>query len=158
VGAGAPLAGAQVLYTNRDGTGLAEVATDARGAFEVQAPYPLEDGLLLIQARGFAPLETGPHAIRAGERRFVGNLEVQRGVPLSGKVTDAGGAAVSGAQVYLRAAGPGGGYNRHVQSAVTDTRGAFRFPDAPTGGVLLEARAPGFGSRAQDLQHSAATD
>src|SRR6185295_9503685 len=72
VGAGAPLPGAQVLYTNRDGTGLAEVATDARGAFEVQAPYPLEDGLLLIQARGFAPLETGPHAVRGGERRFVG--------------------------------------------------------------------------------------
>lgn len=158
VGAGSPVAGAQVLYETRDGTPLLEVTSDARGAFEIAAPYPLEDGLILIRARGFAPLETGPHAIRGGERRFVGNLEVSRGVPLAGKVTDASGTPIAGAQVNLRAAGPGGGFNRHVQRATGDEAGRFRFPDAPRGDVLIEARAQGFGSRAQDLQHGAATD
>jgi hypothetical protein len=153
LGAGAPLAGAQVIFTTKTGEPLVESASDARGSFELAPPFPIEDGRILVQARGFAPFESGPHAVRAGEQRFVGNLDVQRGVPLTGKVVDSGARTIAGARVDLRAIGPGGGQNLHVQSTTTDQRGLFRFADAPSGNVLLEASATGFGARAVNLLH-----
>ena len=153
VGGGAPLAGAQVLFTERSGEALCEATTGSGGRFVLPVPRPLEDGLIVVHARGYAPLETGPFAIRAGERRFVGNLQVASGVPLSGKVVTPDGRNLGGADVQLRAGGPSGGFNRFVQRTTTDRLGAFRFAEAPVGTVRVEAFAEGYGSRAQELRH-----
>ncbi|MEM7306060.1 MAG: carboxypeptidase regulatory-like domain-containing protein [Planctomycetota bacterium] len=158
VGDGKPISGAQVLYTDRAGEALCEATSDPRGNFELAVPRPLEDGLILVQARGFAPLETGPHAIRAGERRFVGNLQVARGIMLRGKVVAPGGFALAEARVQLRAGGPGGGFNRYVQEAVADADGGFEFPQAPLGTVKVEAFANGYGARSEELRHASAKD
>ena len=158
VGDGRPIAGAQVLFSTRDGKALTEATSDARGNFELAPSHPLEDGLILVQARGFAPLETGPHAIRSGERRFVGNLQITRGVMLRGRVTDPSGTPLAEARVNLRAGGPGGGFNRHVQEAIADAQGNFRFPIAPLGMVRVEAYATGYGSRSKELRHAEPKD
>jgi hypothetical protein len=157
VAAGRPLAGAQVLYATRDGQALGEDVTDGRGAFALQAPFPLEDGRILVRARGFAPLQTGPHGIRAGERRFVGNMMLTRGAMLAGKITDRTGVALEGATIEL-AQEQQGTPNLHVQIARTDHAGMFRFPDAPVGQVTLAARAPGFGGERREMLHQSEDD
>jgi len=152
-----PLPGAQVQFTTRDGETLCEDTTDERGSFELEAPYPIEDGRVLVQARGYAPLMTGPHAIRAGERRFVGNMMLTRGSVLAGQVTDPTGVGVAGASVELTQtvmSAP----NLFVQTATTDHQGMFRFPDAPLGQVTVAARATGFGGAKREVLHQSDGD
>ncbi len=153
-----PVPGAQVLLTTAAGDALAETTTDPRGNFEVAVPRPIEDALLLIRARGYTPLETGPHRVRNGEKSYLGNLRLTPGMMLAGRVVSPSGNALAGARVQLRAGGPGGGFNRYVQTATTDAQGSFRFPEAPRGMARVEAFAEGFGSRSMDFQHSSPTN
>jgi hypothetical protein len=153
-----PLEGAQVQYGTRDGGMLAEDTTDRSGAFTLAAPYPLEDGRILVRARGYAPLLNGPHAVRAGERKFVGNLRLIRGVMLAGQVTDPSGAPLEDARVEVREDPTHGGRNEHTLVATTDPDGMFRVPDAPLGPIVVAAHAAGYGSQLRQMNHQAATD
>ena len=70
---------------------------------------------------------------------------------VAGRVTDASGAVVGGAEITLRVAGA------LEQSARTDAAGRFELPSVPAGVVTIAATAPGFAARSQTVTVSPGT-
>lgn len=144
IGEGAPLAGADLSLSAGDQP-LADARTDETGRFRLAVPAHPEAMQLWVRARGFVGLERTLAARPGGGTEMLGNLRLMRGTMLTGRVVDQGGAGISGARVQVEPMSPG----RDVLSArtVTENDGSFEIPDAPRGGVVVRARAAGYGER-----------
>lgn len=144
IGEGAPLPGADLSLSAGDQP-LADVRTDETGRFRLTVPAHPEPMQLWVRARGFVGLERPLAARPAGGTEMLGNLRLMRGTMLTGRVVDRSGNGISGADVRVEPMSPG----RDVLSAraVTNADGSFEVPDAPRGGVVVRARAKGFGER-----------
>ncbi len=118
--------------------GRAELAAVVPGAYQVAA---WADGY----ARTFLPAVVG-----AGQTSL--RLELARGVPVSGRVTDAQGAPVAGAHVrYEASAGPIAGSDLLRDAVTTDARGAFAFAALPAGSFRFVATHAAHATEASSL-------
>ena len=150
---GAPVASAALWLSERYRTNLGHVVahTDERGRFRVPAVGP--DHYLGARKRGFAP--SGLRSLRAanGDRIEVRFVLSEPGVAVRGRVRDADGQPVAGAQVLLGTEVPA--FDRRLDDgsfapaapparAWSDARGEFELECAPLGELSLQARARGF--------------
>ncbi|MBI2376849.1 MAG: carboxypeptidase regulatory-like domain-containing protein [Deltaproteobacteria bacterium] len=111
---------------------------DASGRFEVEAGVEAET--LKIRAEGFAPLEK---AVPGGEQDLdLGDIVLQEGRTVRGRVVDAAGAPVA---AWVRGLGTVPG-RRRLEEAAAAQSGAFEVDGLPKHGAMLqvhaEARAP----------------
>ncbi len=103
---------------------------------------------LLVRARGFAPTLIPRIEIGAGRIVQLGEVLLDPGVAVSGRVVDSEGAPVAGAEVWVRAHGvarsrPGAG----APAAISGEDGRFELLDRwPGERVSVVARKGGFGS------------
>jgi hypothetical protein len=141
---GAPLPGADLVLLVGDQP-LADARTNERGAFRLSVPAHPEAMRLDVRARGFVGLERSLPARPAGGTEILGNLRLLRGTMLTGRVIDQGGRGIGGAEVRVEPMSAG----RDVLTsrAVTKADGSFEIPDSPPGGVVVRARATGYGER-----------
>lgn len=88
------------------------------------------------QTRGLQPLT-------AGEIADLGEIALTSATCLTGRIRDARGAPLAGAQVELRSADAGEFWEGHrlMETARTDADGVARFPGTPRGRVRIEAKA-----------------
>jgi protocatechuate 3,4-dioxygenase beta subunit len=154
---GAPVAGARVLASSVDGgmQFLGSFPLDARGAGEMSWLKRTEttsgsDGRfqlhglrpgsmrLAVRGAGYAPYDESNRALPSGTSFDLGSIQLEPGVYLAGKVVDARGQAVEGADV-LRLAEPGqaefGGFFGGAGVPVAKT--------AADGSFALDQLAPG---------------
>jgi len=146
----APLAGAEVTLTRPDGSEIARARTDPSGQFFLALDDAVENGVLVAQAKGFAPTLRIGERVQRGERRNLGMLRLEPGVEVAGRVVDAAGRGVAGALVRLRGPALVGLANRPLAETVADAQGRFVLRDVPFGQVRIEANAAGHGGRALD--------
>lgn len=106
---GAPVPGATAIVQRRDladlfdddgvlhgGSGF-DVESDAAGRFSIEARHG--NVRLEIEADGFAP-HSVPTTIAAGETKDIGDIRLETGVTLSGRVVDGFGDGISGAKLH----------------------------------------------------------
>lgn len=158
---GAPIAGARVVAAGA--RGMALVALDQLESDEVpwvkrETGTSAEDGSfelasiagdtlrLAVRAPGFAPLRT-ERALSGPERDQLGELVLERGVVLSGRVVDAAGRAVSGAELHpLAVDAPGRVFLVHGARGsllgTTDDAGRFELDEIAAGPFRLAVRHP----------------
>lgn len=145
---GAPLPGASVSLLDsgqRFGFGSSQSATtDADGLYRMDGVAPGEHSLAADhpqQVRAVRDL-----TVTLGDNRL--DFRLERGLSVSGRVVDAGGAPVAGARVSL---GTGDGVQSFFSGdgQVSDDAGAFTFDGVEPGSYRLTAQkegyAPGFG-------------
>lgn len=111
-----------------------DTKTDAQGRF-VMSWQPKAGIRLAVRAGGYAPLDT-QKTLSRGELE-VGDLVLEQGIILEGKVVDPRGLPVAGAELYSRPAGMGGmvvmAGARGKPLAKTDAQGRFRIDRLSSG-------------------------
>src|SRR5262245_7316088 len=135
---GAPLQGA-ALTLLRDQTLLAEAQPDARGRFKMESGPLTSAGILRVVARGFVPTERNLAAKASGGTVMLGNLRLLRGQRLSGRVVDGQNRGIADAEVQAEPLQAGG--DLLVARGHSGPDGKFEIGDAPTGSLLVSARA-----------------
>jgi hypothetical protein len=158
LGPSGPLAGAELVFSRGDGSEVARVQSDSTGQFFCAFDDALENGTLLVRARGYASALRVGERVQRGERRNLGVIRLEPGLALSGVVVDAAGAPVSDARVQLRGPSLSGLVNRALSECSADRDGNFVFEDAPAMQLRVEARAAGHGARAVDPVHPPSAD
>jgi protocatechuate 3,4-dioxygenase beta subunit len=124
-----------------------EATTGADGRFVLPDLRRGERLDLEVRAAGYRPGSAA--GVPAPNTRPV-RIVLDRGVRVAGRVVDAGGRPVAGAELELRSERPGGerGIIRHVGGATArtaaDADGRFVFDGIPPGGATLDAWAAGF--------------
>ena len=114
-----------------------EVRTDAEGAFRVEG-VPPGTVSVLVRAGGLAPAREGLE-LEPGARATL-NIELQRGVTVTGVVLDAAGRTVPGAKIAQ------GSYAEFLSSYVhAGPDGSFRLDGLPVGAVSIGAGSKGLG-------------
>lgn len=145
---GAPIPGASLALLRHDVL-LAEAQSDARGRFRFESAPLSSGGTLRVVARGFVPTERNLAAKPTGGTVMLGNLRLLRGQRLSGRVVDGRNAGIADAEVRAEPLQAGG--DLLVARGRSGPDGRFELGDAPPGGLLVSARARGFGE--QSVQH-----
>jgi hypothetical protein len=151
VGEGMTVAGAR-LRLFAAGIAAEETRSARTGAFELSFPVPREDLALRVEAEGYAPLELDLGSQRVVGVQRLGNLFLARGTSLGGTVLDEAGRPVADAEVHLtslRGFTPLG----TGETTRTGSDGRFTFPLAPSGVVVLSARAPGYADLRVEHRH-----
>jgi protocatechuate 3,4-dioxygenase beta subunit len=123
--------------TQADGTFTLAVAAEAPAAFRV-----------LVEGGGIGPSWLGG-TYDASESDDLGEHDLPRAQGLAGRVTNATGAAVAGAQVTLLHGGARGGDGEVAPASRTVTTaadGSFRFDEAAAEGNRLTVEAGGYGA------------
>ena len=120
--------------------------SDAQGRFEVRglAPGPSR---LQVSPADKLPLRLDPLLLAPGDARALGDVVVQTGVLLSGRVLDQNGQALDGAQVEARAAGKPA---RPAIRITSDPQGQFSIR-VPVGEYAMSAQAQGHAPQAIPL-------
>jgi hypothetical protein len=124
------------------------VTTDAHGAFSFEG---VPDGTWRLSARasGYTPSE--PHSLEVHEHRSVEDvtIELSAAEGISGKVVDAAGTSVAGAQVRLYISGQRDSLNQSppLAEAVSGSDGAFELQAGREAHGWIVATKPGFGPR-----------
>jgi RNA polymerase sigma-70 factor (ECF subfamily) len=144
------LHGARVAFTGVAGalapsSGILEtgfslrVKPDSQGSFELRAlPVDIEYEVFAL------PSEHAPRRSRLAQLAACSQRDLlfalRAGTPLSGRVMDARGLAVEGADVQALFAGQWFGFDdMRVRSATSDAEGRFVLPHLPPGSVVLHA-------------------
>ncbi|MFT7486804.1 MAG: RNA polymerase sigma-70 factor (ECF subfamily) [Candidatus Paceibacteria bacterium] len=117
--------------------------TDAQGQFEIEAPWLGQLGLK-IQSPGFANAQWT--LLGLGRDQELGDLRLDRGAELYGRVLDDVGFPISGAHVEARSGfgRPGGRRGDSQDFVVTDSEGHFRLTGQALGPWELRIAADGF--------------
>lgn len=139
---------AVVTLRGRGGDVFDETVTDDDGGFAFGGLEP-EVRVVAVQADGYAFL-TEPVADFMGRRALAASkgstleLALDSAVTVSGRVVDASGKGVSGADVYVEDREGWGRWPRPVSdTATTDAEGRFSIADAPSGQLFAIATASG---------------
>jgi hypothetical protein len=118
----------------------AECATSPDGAFECR---DLRPGLLyriIVERSGCAPwVSHEPFVVSGGASVDLGTIAVVAGRRIAGRVVDAEGNAVSGAQVSISANLADGWYQPSLRVAQTDHAGRFEMQGVPPASVRISA-------------------
>jgi hypothetical protein len=142
IGDGAPIPGASLeLYVYEELR--ASGTTDARGRFRLECPPISNASQLRVGARGFVTAERTLPGRPAGGTVMLGNLRLQRGQRIEGRVIDGQGAGISGAEIRIEPYQSGS--DLFVAKGQSGAEGRFEVSDCPTGTLLVSARAKGFG-------------
>jgi RNA polymerase sigma-70 factor (ECF subfamily) len=128
---------------------VARARTDADGRFELRGVAP-GGNALIVQARGWRNGGKARVLVHADRPRDVGTIRMQRGDVFAGRVRDARGAPVAGAEVALAPAEGLAvqGVLCTLPIARADRDGRFAVPGVVAGGVVAAVRA-----RAGDAWH-----
>lgn len=131
---------------------LATVATAADGTFTLSLPAPAKGAaphppLRLWVTAANAPTTVVARVVGADESADVGDIDLEPGQELSGRVVDVRGAPVEGARVWLDRRRDRKSQDGDWPVAVTrtDAKGAFRFRNAQPDSNRVTAVAPGRG-------------
>lgn len=145
---GKPVSEAIVTLRGRGGDVFDETVTSDDGTFAFGAMEPAVR-VVAVQADGYAFL-TEPVVDFLGRRAATAakdgvlELALDSAVKVSGRVVDAGGKGVAGAEVYVEDREGWGRWPRPVSdTATTDGEGRFTIADAPSGQLHARATAPG---------------
>ena len=138
------------------GADPAESFRDRSGAFTIElvpGTYTVK-----IEADGYVPARVENVTVRPDEELRLGDVRLDRGVPLEGVVADGeSGAAIPNASVTIESAGTGrfrrgiGGQDAAATAAVTDPAGRFSFAGLPPGVHALRVDADGFAPQSVDV-------
>ncbi|HEX5054816.1 MAG TPA: carboxypeptidase-like regulatory domain-containing protein [Planctomycetota bacterium] len=137
---GEPVAGALVGETTSD----APTSTAGDGHFELTVARGPGTTSLLVLARDQAPL-LSQHELPAVAVHELGDLQLQLGGDLRGRISDAAGTGLPGATATLHVLGNGAPLDRDSLHApqVADARGDFVFAHLAPGTYRVAASAPG---------------
>ncbi|MCP3914127.1 MAG: hypothetical protein GY711_01060 [bacterium] len=152
---GEPLAGAAVRALRAGGgmfgtpgipgadPELARTRSDSAGRFRLELPAQPRVRIA-IEAEGYAPLEES-ESLREGQEKDVGDVELDRGVTLAGRVFDSAGSPLAGVEVTRPEAQRGGmrlvGRDASVVLTETDEAGRFRIASQAVGPWQLGFRS-----------------
>lgn len=134
------------------------VRTDAEGRFAFES-VPLGDWSLAVRADGCAPLDRDLVRVPRHQRLDLGDLRLEPGIALEGRVVDAAGRGLAGVRI-LRGVRPEGGSERlslpgsGIPLGESSEGGAFRVDRLGPGAWLLVFEAPGL--RVAELSGTAA--
>jgi len=151
------LAKARLELRTREREPIASGASDASGLFTLAVPEPVSGAVLRIEAPGCAPLVIAPLAIARGKSLELGELELDAGITLAGRVLDAQGRAVAGAALELAQLSVPAGAEPHARGTSSPS-GEFRFEHVPRSRWRIEARATGLGARALEGEVAEASE
>jgi hypothetical protein len=157
---GRGIAGADVTFSRGGAASSARTAAD--GAFRFEPPVEGRWSLAAVTAPGFLPFapEWGHSPVvvdvRPGQPVRGVELRLSRATPLAGRVVDADGAPVAGAEVRLLGVRGVAALVALEDRFTTDAAGEFRC-SAPRG-TVVEARKPGKGVGRAEVGALAAVD
>lgn len=144
IGEGNPIPGASLELLRADQV-LGEARTDEQGRFRLEYAPLATPVILRAHARGFVSLERSLTPKAVGGKTLLGNLHLQRGQRITGRVVDGRGVGVTDAQLRIEPTNPGTAIS--VAHGRSIPGGAFEIADAPPGTVSVIVRAAGFGER-----------
>lgn len=155
-----PLQGARVVLT-RHGTTSAlfidptavdrsrdkTTKTDSSGRYSFTRVDPFDRYALLVSHSEFAPLEEGGIVVTEGELNELYPIQLNKGVTLSGTVTDTAGNTVPNAEMELgqMALAIGGGHDPNAIKIASDSMGKYEFKNLAKGNFVLQVKAEGYG-------------
>jgi hypothetical protein len=144
----APVARATVTLRNTAKNSAYAIISDDSGRFKFPNVEPATGYIVTAEAPGYTPDSTHPAKLfnLAEDQKVTGiTASLLPGGAISGKVVDADGDPITGAQVQLRWYGYQSGTKQleEGESRVTDDRSEYRLPLLAPGRYYLLARAPG---------------
>ncbi len=148
---GNPVAGAQVTATNANNVAAPAVATDAQGDYTIPN---LAAGAYTVSVQapggGANPPPLANVNVAAGQATGNQNFQLPAGAAqtgsIAGRVTNAQGAVVAGAQVTATAAN-----NVAAPAVATDAQGDYTIPNLAAGAYTVSVQAPGGGANPPPL-------
>jgi len=146
-----PIAGGTITVVDEHDELIGHADIDREGRFEVRLAHPVERASMRVVARGYSPMEIHLRSVRAGETRDLGNVRLQRGRLIQGKVVGPGGKAVPDAEVSVRSVLGNAPSNQPLLATRSAADGSFRFQDAPLGRTRVVGSAEGFGERSVEV-------
>ena len=145
------VAGARVVFFG-SGQDPVETKSDPRGSFSLALPTDQKPGVLSILAREHALLELGIGRLGAGETRALGELRLTPSVAIEGRVQAEDGRPIAGARLAVVSSRNAIRNMPRLLTTMSDEDGSFRIDGAPRGPLQVEARATGYGARAERLE------
>ncbi len=153
-----PLAGARLELRGRERALLGSSASGARGEFALASAEPVSGASLHIEAQGCAPLVIAPLRLARGEQLQLGELVLEVGLTLTGRVLGADHRPVPDAALALSLlSAPAAGAEPHAR-ATSSATGEFRFEHVPRLRWRIEASAAGHGARALEGESAQASE
>lgn len=117
--------------------------TENDGSYTMDGVPVAEDGVLVVRREGFRPFRK---AVKTADQDLSIDVQLARGLRLTGHVTSDGGAPVAGADVSLNSGTADQGWGR----AVTDDQGTFRVDALSAGTYRLSVNRKGFVTRTEE--------
>lgn len=139
-----PNAFIEVVSANDELLGRGESAENGRFLVQLR---PIEGASVRVVGYGYAPMELYVRRLGAGELKEIGNVRLQKGLPIRGKVVGPRGVAIADADVSVRSAMGNAPSNRALLSTRSGPDGRFLLRDAPAGRVRVVAMKEGHGER-----------
>jgi protocatechuate 3,4-dioxygenase beta subunit len=122
-----------------------ETTSGPDGSFRVARPSRWEEVEVKVKARGYLPFEESQDLLEADGDQDLGVFELEAGVVLGGRVVDAAGQAVAGADVRRIPSGEAFDFGMRFSRrgvVTTDDEGAFLLPNEEPGEYTLMVAHP----------------
>ena len=119
---------------------LLRAEAGADGRFRMEA-VPAGSHVLAVTAPGYAPKRVEAQVAPSGRAVDVGDVELETGLTIQGRVHDRAGAAIAGANI---SAFPMRGMVPEIRQAISEADGSFVLAGVEAGSYRVNASAPGY--------------
>lgn len=152
-----PLVAARLELRSREHALIAAGTSGANGDFALAFAEFGRGASLRVEAPGRAPLTAAPLNLVRGRNIQLGELQLDAGVALAGRVLDEHARPIAGAELALALLTVPAGAEAHAR-ATSSASGEFRFEHVPRSRWRIEASAAGFGARALEGESAQASE